>query len=100
MAQTTSRGAKLPGSCSSDQGGLVYQPVTGLHRHVAELDFISMYPSIMVHYNISPETIRGPVNLNERLAAPPDNAGYTTYFKAASGQTYGDQASLVDIKGQ
>jgi len=56
----------------SDQGGLVYQPVTGLHRHVAELDFISMYPSIMVHYNISPETIRGPVNLNERLAAPPD----------------------------
>lgn len=39
-----------------DQGGLVYQPTIGLHRNVAELDFISMYPSIMVHCNISPET--------------------------------------------
>jgi DNA polymerase II len=41
----------------ADQGGLVYQPTTGLHRDVAEIDFISMYPSIMVHFNISPETI-------------------------------------------
>jgi DNA polymerase II len=41
----------------SDQGGLVYQPVIGLHQNVAELDFVSMYPSIMVHCNISPETI-------------------------------------------
>jgi DNA polymerase II len=41
----------------ADQGGLVYQPLTGLHRDVAEIDFISMYPSIMVHFNISPETI-------------------------------------------
>ncbi len=41
----------------ADQGGMVYQPVTGLHGSVAELDFVSMYPSIMVHCNISPETI-------------------------------------------
>jgi len=41
----------------SDMGGLVYQPLVGLHRDVAELDFISMYPSIMAHFNISPETI-------------------------------------------
>jgi DNA polymerase-2 len=41
----------------ADQGGLVYQPTTGLHRDVAEIDFISMYPSIMVHFNISPETV-------------------------------------------
>jgi DNA polymerase-2 len=39
----------------ADQGGMVYQPVPGVHRHVAELDFMSMYPSIMVHCNISPE---------------------------------------------
>ncbi len=39
-----------------DQGGLIYQPITGLHRQVAELDFASMYPSLMVHFNISPET--------------------------------------------
>lgn len=41
----------------ADQGGMVYQPLVGLHRDVAEIDFISMYPSIMVHFNISPETI-------------------------------------------
>lgn len=41
----------------SDQGGLVYQPLVGLHEQVAELDFVSMYPSIMVRFNISPETI-------------------------------------------
>lgn len=41
----------------ADQGGLVYHPTVGLHHDVAEIDFISMYPSIMVHFNISPETV-------------------------------------------
>lgn len=39
-----------------DQGGLVYQPLVGTHSNVGEIDFISMYPSIMVRCNISPET--------------------------------------------
>jgi DNA polymerase-2 len=42
----------------ADQGGLVYQPVIGLHRDVAEIDFVSMYPSIMARFNISPETVK------------------------------------------
>ena len=42
----------------ADQGGMVYQPLIGLHRDVAEIDFISMYPSIMERFNISPETVR------------------------------------------
>ncbi len=41
----------------SDQGGLTYQPVKGLHYDVGELDFVSMYPAIMVAYNISYETV-------------------------------------------
>jgi DNA polymerase-2 len=41
----------------ADQGGLVYQPTIGLHRDVGEIDFISMYPSIMARFNISPETV-------------------------------------------
>ena len=41
----------------ADRGGLVYQPLVGLHRQVAEIDFISMYPGLMVHFNISPETV-------------------------------------------
>jgi DNA polymerase-2 len=41
----------------ADFGGLVYQPLIGLHEDVAEIDFISMYPSIMEHFNLSPETV-------------------------------------------
>ena len=40
----------------ADKGGLIYQPIIGLHRDVAQIDFASMYPSIMVNHNISPET--------------------------------------------
>ncbi len=42
---------------TADRGGLVYQPIPGLHQDVAEIDFVSMYPSIMVHFNLSPETV-------------------------------------------
>lgn len=41
----------------ADKGGLVYQPVVGLHENVAEIDFASMYPAMMVRHNISPETV-------------------------------------------
>ena len=41
----------------SDMGGLVFQPTIGLHKDVAEIDFVSMYPTIMERFNISPETI-------------------------------------------
>ncbi len=51
----------------SDQGGLVYQPLIGLHTDVAELDFVSMYPSIMARFNISPE--KTPQDFEERNAA-------------------------------
>jgi DNA polymerase elongation subunit (family B) len=41
----------------ADRGGLIFQPPVGYHDDVAELDFVSMYPSIMVNHNVSPETI-------------------------------------------
>jgi DNA polymerase-2 len=50
----------------SDQGGMVYQPLIGLHADVAELDFVSMYPSIMARFNISPEMT--PQDFEERNA--------------------------------
>jgi len=43
-----------------DHGGMIYQPLIGVHTHVAEIDFTSMYPSIMVRCNISPETLGRP----------------------------------------
>jgi DNA polymerase-2 len=41
----------------ADRGGLTYTPPLGYHEQIAELDFASMYPSIMVNNNISPETV-------------------------------------------
>ncbi len=40
-----------------DKGGLTFQPVMGIHDGVAEIDYSSMYPTIMVRHNISMETI-------------------------------------------
>ncbi|MGE5073391.1 MAG: DNA polymerase domain-containing protein [Anaerolineae bacterium] len=40
----------------ADRGGLVLQPPVGLFSNVALLDFSSMMASIMIAYNVSPET--------------------------------------------
>ncbi len=40
-----------------DRGGLVFEPRLGLHDSIGELDFSSMYPSLMAKYNISAETV-------------------------------------------
>lgn len=41
----------------SDRGGLVFEPLPGVFPNVAIIDFVSMYPSIIVEHNISPETV-------------------------------------------
>jgi DNA polymerase, archaea type len=40
-----------------DRGGFVFEPRVGAHDHVGEVDFSSMYPSLMVNNNISAETV-------------------------------------------
>ncbi len=40
-----------------DKGGLIFSPITGLHENVAELDFESMFPNIIVKFNVSYETV-------------------------------------------
>jgi DNA polymerase-2 len=40
-----------------DKGGLTFQPRIGEYEDVAEIDFASMYPSLMITRNISPETV-------------------------------------------
>ena len=37
-------------------GGLVLSPKPGLHENIAVLDFKSMYPNLMIAYNLSPDT--------------------------------------------
>lgn len=54
----------------ADMGGMVYQPIIGLHKDVAGIDFVSMYPGIMVHFNISPETQRAKEDLTPSAGEP------------------------------
>ncbi len=43
----------------SISGGYVKDPLVGMHKWVVSLDLTSLYPSIIMQYNISPETFRG-----------------------------------------
>jgi DNA polymerase elongation subunit (family B) len=44
----------------SDRGGYIFDPKVGIYDNAAELDFASMYPNIMVKFNVSPETVLCP----------------------------------------
>ena len=41
----------------ADKGGLTFSPEVGIHEHVQEVDFGSLYPNIMIEMNVSPETV-------------------------------------------
>jgi DNA polymerase elongation subunit (family B) len=41
----------------ADRGGMIYEPVVGVHEGIVEVDFTSLYPNIMANYNLSPETM-------------------------------------------
>ena len=50
------------------KGAIVRDPVKGLHENVSVLDLVSLYPSIVMHNNISPDrAIRNPGILSEAI---------------------------------
>jgi DNA polymerase elongation subunit (family B) len=57
----------------ADRGGLIFNPPFGYHENIAELDFASMYPTIMVRQNVSPETVNCRCCRNRRVP----ELGYT-----------------------
>lgn len=44
-------------------GGYVKEPIPGLYRWIVSCDMTSLYPTIIMSYNISPETYKGKVTL-------------------------------------
>ena len=40
------------------EGGYVKKPITGMHEWVVSFDLNSLYPHLIMQYNISPETLR------------------------------------------
>jgi DNA polymerase I len=45
---------------TADRGGMMLQPDAGVYGPASQLDFTSLYPSIIVRYNLSPETLDDP----------------------------------------
>jgi len=56
----------------TDKGGLIGSPRPGLYLNVAQLDFSSLYPSIIATHNISPETLNKPecTNIHRPFGSP------------------------------
>ena len=54
----------------ADRGGFVYEPKVGIHDNTGEVDFSSMYPSLMVNNNISAETVLCKCCPDSRLRIP------------------------------
>ena len=54
----------------ADRGGFVFEPKLGIHECVAEVDFSSMYPTLMAKLNISAETVLCKCCPDSRLRVP------------------------------
>ncbi len=54
----------------ADRGSLVLEPKVGIHENIYELDYVSLFPNIMVNNNISPETVLCKCCLDSRKRVP------------------------------
>lgn len=61
----------------ADRGGMILEPWVGVHENVAELDFVSLYPSIMEKKNISAETVFCECCPDSKLRVP----GLDNYYR-------------------
>lgn len=61
----------------ADRGGMILEPWIGVYENVAELDFVSLYPSIMEKKNISAETVFCDCCPDSRLRVP----GLDNYYR-------------------
>ena len=55
------------GEDSSYEGAYVKPPITGMHKWVVSLDATSLYPSVIMGKNISPETIVSPEDYSDSM---------------------------------
>ena len=61
----------------ADRGGMILEPRIGVHENVAELDFVSLYPTIMQKMNISAETVFCQCCPDSKLQVP----GLENYYR-------------------
>jgi len=64
-----------------DRGGMMFQPVPGVYEDVFQIDFTSLYPAVIVLYNLSPETFHnnpGKTGFLPKVLAPLLDLRYQT----------------------
>ncbi|MDH5449731.1 MAG: hypothetical protein OEX77_02355 [Candidatus Bathyarchaeota archaeon] len=54
----------------ADRGGFIFEPKMGIHDWVTEVDFSSMYPTLMAKQNVSAETVLCKCCPNSTLRVP------------------------------
>jgi len=54
----------------ADRGGFIFEPKLGFHTDVFEVDFTSMFPTLMLTRNISAETVLCKCCLDSKLRVP------------------------------
>jgi len=59
-------------------GAYVKDPIVGMHNYVVSFDVESLYPSLIVQYNISPETYRGKMSRYFTIDEYLDNCLFST----------------------
>ncbi|MDK2988220.1 MAG: polymerase, archaea type [Methanothermococcus sp.] len=55
--QTLFEISRMSSSQMVEEGGYVKEPIKGIHDSIVSMDFKSLYPSIIISHNISPDTI-------------------------------------------
>jgi DNA polymerase I len=63
------------------KGAFVKEPIAGLHEGIAVLDFASLYPSIIISHNISPDTLNCSHEECKKKNTSPDGTHFCTKEK-------------------
>jgi DNA polymerase I len=63
------------------KGAFVKEPLAGLHEEIAVLDFASLYPSIIISHNLSPETLNCTHSECKEKNSTPDETHFCTKQK-------------------
>lgn len=64
----------------SFDGAYVKDPIIGMHSYLASLDLTSLYPSLYLQYNISPETLVQPEDYTPEMRRMADAASVANFL--------------------
>jgi DNA polymerase I len=81
-------------------GAIVLEPKPGLHENVVALDFKSMYPNIMINYNLSPDTYVPPTEVEPKEKVYETPEVKHRFRKAPPGFYKQALSDLIDLRSK